>query len=237
MAASETIDSLEREQTSRGADEGGHAYGLYAGEGDGDGQHAIGQAEDGQHASAKTEDGEHDSGQAVGGQRDSGQSEDSRHAVGQAEDVQELGEKIEDGEHVSGQAEDGQRAQHLSGKVEGGQHVKAESDLPPSGQSQESYQVQTKADLLVTDYAVDGQQVSDKTNNNQHASGQPSNVQPASSQTEKTDGQLLPDEDVPAGAEGGSKALPEFSLQKESNTEVPYGTNWSQTYTSASFTM
>ena len=153
-------------------------------------QHASGQAEL-EQAGDKQHVGEHVQ-QAENVQHASGQVEHLQHASGQAENVQHASGQAENAQHASGQAE---HLQHASGQAEFVQHA--------SGQTE------------------NGQLESNQMENSHDGGAIEQPVGPAVTTTGTGQNALKASQDLAAtSAEDGKKALPEFTLQKETNTKV-----------------
>ena len=177
-----------------------HASGQAELEQAGDKQHVgehVQQAENVQHASGQVEHLQHASGQAENVQHASGQAENAQHASGQAEHLQHASGQAEFVQHASGQAEfvQAENVQHASGQAEFVQHA--------SGQTE------------------NGQLESNQMENSHDGGAIEQPVGPAVTTTGTGQNALKASQDLAAtSAEDGKKALPEFTLQKETNTKV-----------------
>ena len=177
-----------------------HASGQAELEQAGDKQHVcehVQQAENVQHASGQVEHLQHASGQAENVQHASGQAENAQHASGQAEHLQHASRQAEFVQHASGQAEfvQAENVQHASGQAEFVQHA--------SGQTE------------------NGQLESNQMENSHDGGAIEQPVGPAVTTTGTGQNALKASQDLAAtSAEDGKKALPEFTLQKETNTKV-----------------
>ena len=138
--------------------------------------------------------------QHASGQAELEQAGDKQHVgehVQQAENVQHASVQVEHLQHASGQAENVQHAnvQHASGQAEFVQHA--------SGQTE------------------NGQLESNQMENSHDGGAIEQPVGPAVTTTGTGQNALKASQDLAAtSAEDGKKALPEFTLQKETNTKV-----------------
>ena len=168
-------------------------------------QHASGQAEL-EQAGDKQHVGEHVQ-QAENVQHASGQVEHLQHASGQAENVQHASGQAEHLQHASGQAE---FVQHASGQAE---FVQAENVQHASGQAEFVQHASGQTE--------NGQLESNQMENSHDGGAIEQPVGPAVTTTGTGQNALKASQDLAAtSAEDGKKALPEFTLQKETNTKV-----------------
>ena len=148
-----------------------------------------------------------------------------QHASGQAE-LEQAGDKEHVGEHVQ-QAEN---VQHASGQAEHLQHASGQAEFVQHASGQAEF-VQAENVQHASGQAEFVQHASGQTENGQLESNQMENshdggaieqpVGPAVTTTGTGQNALKASQDLAAtSAEDGKKALPEFTLQKETNTKV-----------------